>query len=604
MPSDSNIRILPIHVANKIAAGEVVDRPASIVKELVENAIDSGATQIDVAVTAGGRKLVSISDNGAGMSRDNALLSIERHATSKIGDVDDIERIDTLGFRGEALAAIASVSRFKLMTSLQGDTVGTEITVVGGKVQDVQDTGCPCGTRIEVRDLFFNVPARRKFLRSHQTELGRLRDAFIVQTLAHPEIGMSLNVDGRETYQLPGAAVLKDRLRDLFGPDLLPRLRDIDYRSSEVEVAGVVSLPTHHRGDRNEQYVFINNRPTSPALLSFAIREGYHGLLPKGRHPTVFLFLTMAATLVDVNVHPTKKEIRFRRPGDVRDTVIAAIRDGLAVTEPKPNENAMHGNIGVIENLPPVEQMLKIDDLPSARAFRYPRMPQDNHLMPVGSAVEPTPPDSSIPRQDESGRKQPGRTAPWTWCKVVGQIAEYFVILETEDGMALMDPRSSHERVLFDRFMESFLNKNVESQALLLPETVELSPRDAARIRKSEGVLAEMGFGISEFGGHSFVVDAVPAPFDSVSVQELIVDLARSLEQSGARGGDHWREDAMIQAACQAAVNNRSKLTLEEIERLVVDLAGCEMPYTSPRGRPTLIFTSTQELNKKFGRER
>lgn len=598
MPLNKKIRILSNHVANKIAAGEVVDRPASIVKELVENAIDSDATQIDVVVTAGGRKLVSISDNGIGMSRDDALLSIERHATSKISDVDDIEKIDTLGFRGEALAAIASVSRFKMMTCPQGETAGVEITVLGGKIQDVEDTGCPCGTCIEVRDLFFNVPARRKFLRSHQTELSHLRDAFIVQALSHPEIGMSLNVDGCNTYQLPASSRLKDRLRDLFGPDLLPQLRDIDHKSQEVHVAGVVSLPTHHRGDRNEQYVFINNRPTSPALLSYAIREGYHGLLPKGRHPTVFLFLTMDPGLVDVNVHPTKKEIRFRRPGDVRDTVIAAIRKGLAVNEKNSEEDQERAETGVIGKLPPLDQMLKIDDLPSARAFKYPRMPMEQQTTPVnagaGSGSPDTTPEKEISQPDT-------RTTPWTWCRVVGQIGEYYVILETEDGMALMDPRSSHERVLFDRFMVSFLKKQVESQALLIPETVELSPRDAARIRKNEDILKQMGFGISEFGGSSFVVDAVPTYFDGVSISKLIPDLARSIEQSGARGGEHWQEDAMIQAACQTAVSSRSRLTLEEIEKLVIDLAGCEMPYTSPRGRPTLIFTSTQEMNKKFG---
>jgi len=599
MSSGNDIRILPIHVANKIAAGEVVDRPASIVKELVENSIDSGAHQVDVAITAGGRKLVSVNDDGGGMSRDNALLSVERHATSKISDVDDIEKIDTLGFRGEALAAIASVSRFRLLTCRRDEDAGTEISIVGGTIQDVNDAGCPPGTLIEVRDLFFNVPARRKFLRSHQTELGHLRDTFIVEALAHTRVGMSLNVDGRDTYRLPATDQITDRIRELFGPDLLAQLRPVDHTANGVTVTGLVSIPTHHRSDRNEQYLFINNRPTAPALLNFAIREGYHGLLPKGRNPTVFLFLAMNPGGVDVNVHPTKKEIRFRRPGDVRDAVIEAIRAALTIGEREDDRMSDAGGIGIIENLPPVEQHLHIEDMPTAHVFKYPRMPQEQ-----GGPIPPhgDPPHAEAPGKQADAPPHPEPNTPWTWCRVVGQIAEYYVVLETEEGMALMDPRAAHERVLFDRFMTSFLSEEVALQPLLIPETVEMSPRDAVRIRKHEAILRKMGFGISEFGGNSFVVDAVPALLDGSPIPQLLVDLSQSIEQAGARGGEHWREDAMIQAACQTAVRSRKKLTLQEIERLVVDLAGCEMPYTSPRGRPTLTFTSVQELNRKFGR--
>ncbi|MBT3194769.1 MAG: DNA mismatch repair endonuclease MutL [Verrucomicrobia bacterium] len=614
MAEDTQIRVLPIQVANKIAAGEVVERPASVAKELMENALDAGATQLDVAVTAGGRKLVSVSDNGSGMSRDDALLSIERHATSKIHDVDDIETIHTLGFRGEALAAIGSVSRFRLTTCRQGEVVGSEIIMSGGALQDVQDIGCPPGTAIEVRDLFFNVPARRKFLRSQQTELFRIRDTFTIQALSHPEVGMSLTIDGRELHRLPATENLNDRLRELFSPDLLKQLRDVDHKVGGIVVGGKVSVPTVHRGDRNEQYVFVNGRPTSPALLSYAVQQGYRGVLPKGRHPSVFLFLTMPPGWVDVNVHPTKREIRFRRPGDVRDAVIAAIQEALAVSPDAVSaeaEDALPDAVGLTDHLPAVTTSLKIDDLPPTRAFKYPRqtavvLDQGQETVAFGVAptnapdehasVEGSTPAASTPYDGDF------HAAPWAWCRVLGQVGGFYVVLETENGMVMMDPRAAHERVLYDRFMRGVVAGSVEAQTLLIPETVELPARDAARVRRNIALFQAMGFGMSEFGGNSYVIDALPACFEGTPVETLIVDMARSLEEAGARGGAHGKEDALAQAACRSAVGTRQRLSLDEIERLVVDLAACEMPYTSPRGRPTLIFTSLSELHKKFGR--
>lgn len=612
MAEESHIRVLPIQVANKIAAGEVVERPASVVKELVENALDAGATQIDIAVVAGGRKLISVSDNGRGMARDDALLSVERHATSKIHDVDDIECIGTLGFRGEALAAIGSVSRFRLTACRQGEITGTEIVLAGGVMQDVADIGCPPGTSIEVRDLFYNVPARRKFLRTQKTELFHIRDVFTVQALSHPEIGMSLTVDGRPLHRLPVADGLDDRLRELFSPELLTQLKRVDHDAGGMTVRGRVSLPTMHRGDRNEQYVFVNGRPTRPALLSYAIYEGYRGVLSKGRHPSVFLFLTMPADGVDVNVHPTKREIRFRRPGDVRDLVMAAIRTALAIAPDAETEtDILPGQAGTIDHLPPVTTTLKIDDLPRTRAFKYPRqtIPGTVAAVPDGAfagTAATSPPAVQSGNTDTASPPPAGAdglaSTPWAWCRVLGQIGGFYVALETEGGMVLMDPRAAHERVLYDRFMRAVIDAAVEAQTLLLPETVELPRRDAARVQRNLDLFQAMGFGISEFGGNSFVVDALPACFEGTPIEALIVDMARSLDEAGSRGGQYGKEEALAEAACRAAVQGRQHLTLAEIERLVVDLAACEMPYTSPRGRATLIFTSLKELHKKFGR--
>ena len=604
MSSGSHIKVLPTHVANKIAAGEVVERPASVVKELIENALDAGATRVDVEVSAGGRKWVSVSDNGTGMGRDDALLSVERQATSKISDVDDIERIATLGFRGEALAAIASASRFRLATSRVGDLSGTEISVIGGKLQDVREIGCPAGTTVDVRDLFFNIPARRKFLRTYQTEQARIRACFIQQSLAHPAVGMCLKVDGREVYGLAPDAGFKERLRELFGPDCLRGLRPVEYTVRGVAVRGHISMPTISRGDRNEQYVFVNGRVTSAPLINFAVREGYRGLLPKDRYPTVFLFVDLDPALVDVNVHPAKREVRFRRPSAVRDTLISAIQKALAVDGaplPPLGDEAPLPSLGKPFARPSAEVQMRIDNLPTAPAFPYPRMrgpEREIESQPADSRNEPPSPDAPIPTP-----QSPIPHAPWSWCRVVGLIGNYYVVLETEDGMVMMDPRSAHERVLYEQFMKGVKEGNVPSQSMLMPQTVELKPRDAANVRKHVKLLKKLGFGLSEFGGDSFVVDALPAPFSGASAASILIELCAEMEQAGARGGKgRMLEETVAQAASRAAVRARDRLTLEEIENLVIELARTEMPYTCPHGRPTVIFTALGELNKKFGR--
>ncbi|MCF7849629.1 MAG: DNA mismatch repair endonuclease MutL [Kiritimatiellales bacterium] len=323
------IQLLPDQVINKIAAGEVVERPASVMKELFENALDAGATQIGVEIIRGGRQLIAVTDNGCGMGRDQALLSIERHATSKIRSEADIENIHTLGFRGEALAAISSVSRFTLVTRPETELSGTEIQIAGGKMLGIEDIGCPVGTRIEIRNLFFNVPARRKFLRAEQTELVHIRQLFLVHALAHPETGMSLKVDERMVYNLPMAGTMADRIAELYNPGFLEHLLPLNHSDGEYAITGFAGLPQTGGKDRQDQYIFINGRPASAPVVYHALNEAYHSLIAKGRFPAVFLFIAMEPSLVDVNVHPTKKEVRFRHPAQLRDAVIAALNNAL-----------------------------------------------------------------------------------------------------------------------------------------------------------------------------------------------------------------------------------------------------------------------------------
>lgn len=603
--SISCIHVLSDVVANKIAAGEVVERPASVLKELVENALDAGATQIDVAVVCGGRTLVGVADNGRGMGRDDALLAIERHATSKIRDVNDLERIATLGFRGEALAAISAVARFRLCTRRAVDLQGTELVMAGGKIQEVREIGCPPGTSVEVRHLFFNVPARRKFLRSEQTELVHLRQVFMIYALAHPAVGMQLTVDGRLVFGLAPGATFEERRRDLFSFLAPNDLRTVDYTGGGMRVTGHVGLPAVSRSDRSEQYIFINGRPAGAPVVSAALREGYRAVLPRDRYPVVFLFLDLDPVLVDVNVHPTKREVRFYNPGAVREAVTTAIRqalapDGFGVGAPqlvRPVASAAdtiltRDRSQPLKGLPP--------GMPAAPvSFECRRTCPSQPGLSSGTGI-PCPTKAPV----DPLRNSAEAAAPWAWCRILGQIGSLYVVMEMEDGLALMDPHAAHERVLYERFMAQVTLGRIESQGLLVPETVALPPRDALRVRQNLDLLKKMGFGIAEFGGDTFVVDALPLCFQSATAQALLTDVSAILEKVGARrSAGHFLEEHVTQAACKAAVKAHAILTREEIEQLVMQLAKTEMPYTCPHGRPTIIHISFQELARKFGRE-
>lgn len=599
------IRLLTDTVINQIAAGEVVERPASVLKELMENAFDAGATEVEVEAVAGGSRLLRVSDNGCGMSRDNALLAIERHATSKIRSVDDIENIGTLGFRGEALAAIAAVSNFTLRTRLARDAAGTEIIINGGRVQDVREAGCPPGTTVEVRRLFSNVPARRKFMRSAVTEQAHLKQMFLVYALAYCQAGMRLTIDQRPLYNLAGGAGLAERARDLLRLDPGRDLRVVEHEAGGVAVRGYAGLPDQARADRSDQYVFVNNRPASAPVLYAAIREGYHTLLPSGRHPVLILFVNVAPGDVDVNVHPTKKEVRFRNASAVRDAVIEAIRRSLAMPA---------GSMPAAP-VPAQSGQRRVDATPSFAGLDWPRMPQQPHGRGGTAPARPTtetgapasaqaniPKASALPGAPEPAPESAFRS-PWAWHRVIGQVGGLYVVIETDAGVVLMDPHAAHERVLFDEYMAKVAGGRPQSQGLLKAETVELSPQDARRVREALDLLRRMGFGMAEFGGDTFVVDAVPSCFGSAPAGALLLEIAACLEKSGERGAAvRMQEERIAQAACKASVKAGKALSVDEMELLVRRLARTEMPYTCPHGRPTLIHLSFRELDRRFGR--
>ncbi|VGO22279.1 DNA mismatch repair endonuclease MutL [Pontiella sulfatireligans] len=617
------IQMLPDQVINKIAAGEVVERPASVMKELFENALDAGATQVDVDVIRGGQQLIAITDNGCGMGRDQALLSIERHATSKIRSEADIENIHTLGFRGEALAAISSVSRFTLITRPEEDLSGTEIQIAGGKMLSVEDIGCPVGTRMEIRNLFFNVPARRKFLRAEQTELSHIRQLFLVHALAHPETGMSLKVDERMVYNLPMAGKMEDRITELYNHGFFEQLLEIDHSDAEYKITGYAGLPQTGRKDRQDQYIFVNGRPAAAPVVYHALNEAYHSLIAKGRYPAVFLFIEMEPSLVDVNVHPTKKEVRFRRPNQLRDAVVAALNKAL--TFQTLEEEPPTSNFQLPTSPPPrpirpkfetQKQMNEILVRPElikgqkveGRKSKETEHQTSNKELRTSNIERSTPSEEPLQVSRFTSQVSPAPAAspqsPWGWCRIVGKIGDNYVVLETEDGYVLMEPRAAHERVLFEKFMRAAHEHAVQKQGLLAPETVDLLPSDAQIVRENIADLQELGFGVSEFGGDTFIIDALPVYVQDGPAESLLVEIARELEKAGKKRGERELvQERIAQAACQTAVRTKDQLSDQEIEKLVADLAKTEMPYTSPRGRPTLIYTSFTELDRKFSRE-
>lgn len=604
MHSRPAIQLLSDEVINKIAAGEVIDRPASVLKELMENAIDAGGMNIEVAIIDGGRKMIAVSDDGCGMSRDDAVLCVERHATSKLRSADDLEHVATLGFRGEALAAIAAVSRFTISTRRREETAGNEVVISGGRMLDVHEVGVAPGTTMSVRHLFFNVPARRRFLRSDQTELAHLRQVFLLYALSYPEIGLRLSVDEREVHRLMAGSSVEDRLRELMGPETVQALRPVDFLHEGVRVRGFASLPHTTRADRSEQYVFVNRRPASAPAVGFAIHEAYAGLVPRGRHPLAILFIEMDAASVDVNVHPTKKEVRFRHPSAVRDAVMEGIRSALSLP-PLQTMSTAQGTSRIQQLFTPAATPAPVSRDEPLPAFPYPTVrpgPAPEAPLP-GAAMVPAPDHAQgvpIPRAVPA---DPASHAPWAWSRVIGQIGGGFVVLETPDGLVLLDPQSAHERVLYERYLGEAARGSVSSQGLLAPETISLPPDQARMVRKNLPALQEMGIGIGEFGGDAFVVDALPSCLGPVSISQLLSDLAAQLSRSEPRHAPAvWLRDQVAQAACRASVQGRRPLRSEEIDALVAALIRCEMPYTCPHGRPTVVFMGYAELNKKFGR--
>lgn len=644
----NKIRVLSDNLANQIAAGEVVERPASVIKELVENSIDAGATRIQVDIELGGRRLMRISDDGEGMSRDDAILAFERHATSKIRTQEDLGAIGTLGFRGEALASIASVAKVELITKTAEDKVASRVLIEGGRLIDVKDAARDQGTTVSVRDLFFNTPARRKFMRSEATENYHLTSIVTHYALAHPEIAFTLTNNGRDVMRVAAAKDLRERAFQIFGRDVLESLLPVEGgREYVAKIRGFVSAPRERRTTRDSQYFFVNQRFVRDKTIAGGLLEGYRSVLPHGVYPVAFLFLEMPFDEIDVNVHPAKTEVRFRRGEAVKDAIAEAVRSALAnagiVAEarydpPIPSEPAFVpppieqpiveqpridfaavAPIPQLELVRPGEPLARVatanpETVPSAKprliefddtSFRETDFVVDEGIsvpeerLQPGGYVEMPPVDSAakVAKAVELESVSPSTIQP------LGQLHESFIIAVDDEGLLLIDQHVAHERILFDKFRKSETERQIESQNLLLPETVDLSPAQSEAFALVENDLESLGFGLMRLSGRTIAIKSIPTDLRPVDARNLFTEILDTIEAEKKGGAKRTlRDDIAASLACKAAVKINMKLTPEKMRWMIDRLLITTSPTTCPHGRPVILRLSMKDIERAFHR--
>ncbi len=590
------IRVLPPQVANKIAAGEVVERPASVVKELIENAIDAGATDIRIEIRQGGRRFIRVGDNGCGIPQAEAALAFARHATSKISSEDDLSRIRTLGFRGEALASIAAVSQVTLVTQAANEDTGTLLRVQAGEVlQDEKHGGTP-GTVITVENLFYNTPARLKFLRSEATESSHIIKLASAYAMAYPELRFHLTDDGRLALQTLGTGKLYDVLLKVLGLEVARQMLELEaavdaagpsdapQSPGGAQVSGYIGSPSIHRATRDYEILFVNRRWIQDRSLSFAVEEAYRTLLPVGRYPVAVLSITMDPGDVDVNVHPTKREVRFREPRSVFTAVQKAVRHG------------------VIGQAPVAPISARPQAIVPGEWGPWPTPPTRQHELPGGAdraqmalEIQRTGDVPPIPMQTTPMREQ------LPMLRVIGQIRQMYIIAEGPDGLYLIDQHAAHERILFEQLQTEKAAMAVSAQNLLEPLSVELLPAQRSQLEAMSEYLAALGFDIAPFGGDTYLVRAIPATLTPGEVTGVIAEL---LDMAG-EGMDPavTAAEALDIIACHSAVRAGQTLSIQEARELIQQLEKTTSPYTCPHGRPTMIHLSTAQLERSFARK-
>lgn len=567
------IRVLSDETASQVAAGEVVERPASLVKELVENSLDAGATRVWIEYARGGSRLVSVRDDGCGMDREDALLCLERHATSKIRVGTDLERVRTMGFRGEALPSIASVSRFRLLTREPSADSGTEVVVAGGRVESVRETGVPPGTQVEVKELFYNLPARRKFLRGEETESAHIIHGLEGMALASPGVAFDCRRDGREVLSLPRAESLAVRIRDLFGVEHLARLIEMEPAQGDgFRLGGFLARPGQGRRDRLQQFVILNGRPIHCPAVQQPLREAYAEALERGLHPLCVLLIEMDAELVDCNVHPAKREVRLRQPDVLRRAIFDAAKSVIAR--------------GRQELVRPV---LEAGSPPPAPVFHRENPQQNLTLEKV------PPPAVEVP-------VSPAESDPADRFRLLGLVGGDYLVLEGDEGMVLLDARAAGERILFETLMRQIDQGEVPSQQLLISEVIELPAREHAWVADHLDDLRAAGFLVDPFGGSTLKIEGLPASAAGREPGPLLHEIVSAVRTSGKLSRGRGVREAIVRSVARLAA--AEKFSGDEIRarRLVRELLRCELPYASPSGRPTMIQYSFAELDRKFGR--
>lgn len=588
------IRLLPDNLINKIAAGEVVERPASVVKELVENALDAGAAVVTVVLEEGGRRKILVEDDGRGMAREDALLAMERHATSKLHGEEDLGRIRFLGFRGEALPSIASVSRLLLKTRSAEDTSGVQLRIEGGGAAEVRDIGYPRGTSVEVADLFYNIPARRKFLRTPGTELSHASAVITRTALAHPGVGFELVHDGRQLLQWSAVASLRDRLHQVYGEERIGQMLEFDEQrgGGRVRVAGVLSPvdPTSTRRKNAGSLVYVNNRPVTDRKVIQAVRVAYRDVSVTGANPFYVVFLTLPPEEVDVNVHPTKSEVRFRNSGAVFQAVSGAVR------------RTLQG--GGRDDRPRLAETGEPDAQASHRPPWNPSAAASSAPLPFRSSWNVPPSSGAAPAVHEPGPQPLSRSevAPGRW-QLLGQLHNSYILVEDQQGLLVVDQHVAHERVLYERYLAGLRQDRITVQGLLVPAVIEVDPASGAILEQLLPQLAEMGIELEHFGGSTFLHKGHPDFLEQFEVEPFLVEVVAAVRDRDRKVADMAREirqRLLISAACHAAVKINTPLVREKMEQLLADLLETENPLFCPHGRPIVLRVPLAGIEKSF----
>jgi DNA mismatch repair protein MutL len=581
------IHILPDSVANQIAAGEVVERPASVVKELVENSLDAGATSVNVLVEAGGKQRIRVSDDGIGMSREDALLSLDRHATSKISKASDLTRIGTFGFRGEALPSIAAVSRMALETMVAAEAVGTEIRVEGGRILYVKDLARQPGTTVDVRALFFNAPARRQFLKSASGETRAVSEALSTLALANPSVAFRLESGGRSLLSVSPAPSLAARIGDLWGEEEAATLIPVSAEGPGLGLRGLIQRPDAAQPGFRRAYLFANTRPFRESKLLKAAERGYRTTLAAGQRPWIFLYLTVEGGALDVNVHPAKLEVRFRDLPAVEALVERGVRDALSGVES-----------GATLDSQLTARPIEVREPPTDFGREGPPPSSQMALFVARDPEEPEETDEADDGQPVSeGWAEADRPRLW-------QIHDTYILAEVRDGLLLIDQHSAHERVLFQRLMSAFEEAGQESQRLLFPLTIRLPAPEARQVREIQSLLGRIGFEVEDFGGDTVIVHSVPNPhpyFDAERCfREMIGELTEGSEL--VRSARNQHERIAMTFACKGAIKAGQRLEAREMAELFDALFSTDLPFHDVHGRPTIVRLTKAELERKFGR--
>ena len=622
------IRILPPDISNKIAAGEVVERPASVVKELVENAIDAESTNISVEIRAGGKRLISVSDNGAGMSREDALIAIERHATSKISTVEDLETIQTFGFRGEALPSIASVSQFELLTRTPDAVEGTKITVEGGVVRPVQASGCSPGTHITANNLFYNVPARLKFLKSDATELNHITNQVMWAALANPQTQFSLSHNNRSLIDVRACESYIERIRLLYGKEFAENLIEFEADLPNLHLHCFIGKPDFTKANRNYQLFFLNRRPIRSKVLGAALNEAMRSMVPKDRYVVAFLFLTMSGQHVDVNVHPAKIEVRFQNERSLYSGVVRLLHSSIYKNKYIPKMEAPEGKTESAEDPIPEDR-----DIPTTFPPQRPRIEVDtpatrSSIFPTGhsESIQPTPTSDPIttPLQSEEPDPQgeplqvesvqrPQHPIPegtelqlldFEGVQLKTNLFNTYIVAEGGDRVFLIDQHVAAERVLYERFVEQLKTDSIPVQGLLLPVTIEATPQQLTTLDDHSEIFEKLGFDVELFGGRTILVRSIPATLPTALVSATVTDLLDGIGNATTPTIEHLevQDKALIMLACKSAVKAGDALTMEEMVNLVKDLSQAKLPFNCPHARPIIVEMHRNELESRFKR--